>query len=107
MTMVMHDREPDIKGVGKWDLATTRYIPLYGGSRSRLPLWDDKAYPRYVGFVGVDEHLSDTLYTMPALYAWLGGAPAMIEGHGSVFVSLIWEATQQHLREEKEESEKH
>lgn len=106
MSMVIHDRESDMKGVGKWDFATGRYIPLSGGSRSRLPLWDDKNYPRYVGYVGVDEHLSDTLYTMPALYAYLGGAPAMLEGHGSVFVGLIRQAAVDRMKAEDEDAQK-
>jgi len=87
--MVIHERIPDVKGVGKWDFDTGRYIPHSGGSRSRLPLYDDKDYGRYPGFVGLDEHLSPDIYTMPALYTFLGGAAAAIEGHGSVFVGLI------------------
>ena len=106
MSMVIHDRESDMKGAGKWDFATGRYIPLSGGSRSRLPLWDDKNYPRYGGFVGVDEHLSDTLYTMPALYAYLGGAAGVIEGHGSVFVGLIHQAALDRMKAVDEDAQK-
>jgi hypothetical protein len=106
MTMVIHEQGTDLKGLGKWDLATGRYIPYQGGSRSRLPLWDDKNYSRYAGFVGVDEHLSDSLYTMPALYTYLGGAPLMPEGHASVFISLIREATLDRLKAKDEDAKK-
>jgi hypothetical protein len=106
MSMVIHDRELDTKGVGKWDFATGRYIPLSGGSRSRLPIWDDKEYPRYNGYVGVDEHLSESLFTMAALYTYLGGAPAVIEGHGSVFVGLIHQAALDRMRAADEDAQK-
>lgn len=104
--MVIHDRVSDNKGVGKWDFATTRYIPLSGGSRSRLPLWDDKTIPRYYGFVGIGEKMTEEMFTLPALYGFLGGAPVVREGHGSVFVSLILEETQKRMKEEEEAEEK-
>ena len=107
MAMVIHERVADVKGVGKWDFTTGRYIPHNGGSRSRLPLYDDKNYPRYVGFVGVDEHLSADLYTMPALYTFLGGHAVVPEGHGSVFVKLIQEQTLARLQAEDEDAAKH
>ena len=106
MAMVIHERVPDVKGVGKWDFTTGRYIPHTGGSRSRLPLYDDKAYSRYVGFVGVDEHLSADIFTMPALYTFLGGAAVTPEGHGSVFVKLIQEQTLARLKAEDEDAAK-
>ena len=104
--MVIHERVADVKGVGKWDYNTTRYIPVSGGSRSRLPVYDDKAYHRYYGLVGVDEHLSEEIYTMPALYAFLGGKAILPEGHGSVFTGLILEQTLKRLKAQDEDAEK-
>ncbi len=104
--MVIHDRVLDSKGVGKWDIGTTRYIPVSGGSRSRLPVHDDPAYRRYFGFVGISEELTADIFTLPALYAYLGGAPVVHEGHGSVFVKLILDETLKHLQAGEEEKEK-
>lgn len=71
--MVIHDNAIDIKGAGRWDVGTTRYVPFGGGSKSRLPVgYDD--IPRYYGFVGMDEKLTGSLNTMAALYHHLGGA---------------------------------
>jgi hypothetical protein len=93
MTMVIHELAPDHKGAGKWDPGTTRYIPLHGGSRSRLPVADDKDYRRYYGFVGMSEDLTAEIHTVHALYHYLGGTPVVHEGHGSVFVKLILDET--------------
>ena len=100
--MVIHERVADVRGVGKWDLGTTRYIPVSGGSRSRLPVYDDPVYKRYFGFVGIDESLTAEIHTMATLYAHLGGTPVVHEGHGSVFVSLILEQTLNRLKAESE-----
>jgi len=102
--MMIHERVADSRGIGKWDLGTTRYIPMQGGSRSRLPLQDDPNYPRYVGFVGLDERMSEHLYTIPALYSYLGGSPEVPEG-GSSFTALVLNETRAKLMVEKEEGE--
>lgn len=99
--MVIHERVHDQRGMGKWDLGTTRYIPMQGGSRSRLPVYDDKNYQRYPGYVGLDERLSETLYTLPTLYAFLGGAPVVPPGQEGGFTALILEQTTARLKEEK------
>jgi hypothetical protein len=99
MAYVLHERVADVKGVGKWDLATGRYIPVSGGSRSRLPLIDDKDYPRYAGFIGVDESASAEIFTMPALYSLIGGAASVPQGHGNVIVKLILENAIQRRKE--------
>ena len=52
--MVIHERVEDGKGLGKRDAKTGRYIPISGGSRMRLPIYDDPRVPRYHGFVGVN-----------------------------------------------------
>lgn len=95
--MVIHEKVPDKPGAGKWDINTTRYIPVYGGSRSRLPLEDDPDYRRYPGFVGMDEHLTPDIYRITHLYAYLGGKPVIPEGPGGEFVRLILDKTLEKL----------
>jgi hypothetical protein len=87
--MVIHEMVRDQRGAGKWDVNTTRYIPVYGGSRSRLPVADDPDYRRYPGFVGIDEHLTESIYLIGQLYHHIGGKPIISPGVGSEFVSLI------------------
>jgi len=99
--MVIHERAQDHRGSGKWDLGTTRYVPVQGGSRSRLPVMDDPDYPRYAGFVGVDERMSETVYTIPALYAYLGGSPVVPPGQEGGFTALILDQTAAKLAAEK------
>lgn len=91
MAMVIHERVHDQHGAGKWDLETTRYVPESGGSRSRLPLVDDPEYRRYPGFVGMDEHLTPSLYRIADLYAYMGGKPIIPEGDEGKFTALILE----------------
>jgi len=104
--MVIHERSPDVKGIGKWEPSTTRYIPQQGGSRSRLPLYDDKDYRRYPGFVGMDESLTETVFTVHSLYAHLGGAAVVPEGHGSIFIGLIRDETAKKLQEAEQAAQK-
>ena len=104
--MIIHERvQEDQRGAGKWDLGTTRYIPVQGGSRSRLPLVDDPDYHRYPGYVGVDERLSETLYTIPALYTYLGGRPEVGSGQQGGLTKLIQDEVIARLQKEKEEAE--
>lgn len=100
--MVIHERIHDQRGAGKWDLGSTRYIPIGGGSRSRLPMQDDPEYPRYYGFVGVDDRLSESLYTISGLYGYLGGAPSVPAGEEGGFTALILEQTRSKLLVAKE-----
>ena len=89
--MVIHDKIHDLSGAGKWDINTTRYIPIYGGSRTKLPVKDDNewGYPRYHGFVGIDEHLTEHIHLIAQLYAYLGGKAIIQEGPGGEFTALI------------------
>jgi len=89
--MVIHDKVLDIFGAGKWDVTTTRYVPITGGSRSRLPVADDPDYRRYHGFVGMDEHLTPEIFKIAQLYAHLGGKPIIPEGEEGQFTALIME----------------
>ena len=87
--MEIHKPQRDKIGVGKWDLITTRYIPLSGGSRSRLPVYDDPNQRRYAGFVGFDEFLTPHLYMIPTLYKFLGGKPVLQEGQAGEFTAML------------------
>lgn len=88
--MVIHDGSRDTRGAGAWDINTTRYVPVSGGSRSRLPVRDNGGR-RYHGFVGIDEVLTEKIGTMAALYGRLGGGlPAYPEG--SYMALLILQA---------------
>jgi hypothetical protein len=60
-----------VKGSGKTDSGTGRYIPIGGGSRSRIPVSDDKRISRYAGNLGIDAGLSGKIDTLAALYAQL------------------------------------
>ncbi|HUJ74940.1 MAG TPA: hypothetical protein VL359_08785 [bacterium] len=102
--MKIHPRTVDVRGSGRWDINTTRYIPHSGGSRSRLPIVDDADYARYPGYVGMDERLTEDLSTMIKLYGHLGGKVVVPEGAGNTFVSLILEETLAKLRREEEET---
>ncbi|HEX7926878.1 MAG TPA: hypothetical protein VF678_04740 [bacterium] len=69
-------REPrgkDVRGSGKWDAGTGRYIPVGGGSRSRVPIRDDADIPRYTGMMGIDPEQSSGIQTLGALYSHMGG----------------------------------
>jgi len=87
--MVIHEKVHDLSGAGKWDIHTTRYVPIYGGSRSRLPIVDDPDYRRYTGFVGMDEHLTPNIYLMSQLYQYLGGKAIIPQGEPGKFTALI------------------
>ena len=88
--MEIHPATRDAKGQGQWDANTLRYIPMFGGSRSRLPIGNGDI-PRYHGFVGIDESLTPTIHTMATLYHHLGGGVYIPEGQPGVFISLLLE----------------
>ena len=89
--LVIHERVADSKGLGKRDAKTGRYIPIGGGSRMRLPVFDDPHVPRYPGFVGVNPSQSERIYTMPVLYSELGGKEETREGRLSKLTSAVVE----------------
>ena len=95
--MEIHKPQRDKLGVGKGDLTTTRYIPLGGGSRSRLPVYDDPTQRRYVGFVGIDEFLSADISMIPTLYQFLGGKPVLQEGDAGKFTAMLLGQTMERL----------
>ncbi len=83
--LVIHDL-PSTHGAGKTDVDTGRYIPMMGGSQSRLPVGDNE-YPRYPGFVGIDYSLTPKINSMGALYSHIGGYAAYIPG-GALAASI-------------------
>jgi hypothetical protein len=101
--MTIHERQDDSKGLGKRDRKTGRYIPIQGGSRTRLPVEDDKRIPRYEGNVGLDAALSETIFTMPTLYAKLGGLPIITAGKTSKLSGLVIGEGQRQLETETAE----
>ena len=100
--MVIHEKVRDVTGQGRWDLNTTRYVPVGGGSRSRLPIADDPDYRRYPGFVGIDEHLTPDIFQVAQLYALLGGKPIIPEGGEGTFTALILDEGMAHLEQTAE-----
>jgi hypothetical protein len=100
--MVIHEPKPDVKGSGRWDVNTTRYVPVTGGSRVRLPLADDPAYRRYPGFVGMDERFTPEINTMHKLYEYLGGKPFVPEGPEGGFTQLILDETVKKMQKHDE-----
>jgi len=92
--MIIHPKRTDSRGAGRWNAATGRYVPMFGGSRSRLPIADSSAIRRYHGYVGVDERLSEDLDSVTALYRYMGGAPLIPEGPAGEFMSRIYEESQ-------------
>lgn len=95
--MEIHKPQRDKIGVGKWDLHTTRYVPVGGGSRSRLPVYDDPNQRRYPAFVGFDEFLSADIHMVPTLYQFLGGKPILQEGDAGKFTALLLGQTMEQL----------
>lgn len=100
--MVIHEKVRDVSGSGRWDLHTTRYVPVGGGSRSRLPIADDPAYRRYPGFVGIDEYMTADIFRIAQLYAYLGGKPIIPPGDEGRFTALILGEGMQHLEQAAE-----
>jgi hypothetical protein len=81
----------DVTGRGKWDGKTGRYIPMGGGSRSRVPISDDPEIPRYPGMMGIDPDQGEGIQTISALYSHLGGVPVVKPGKASKFLGEILE----------------
>ena len=92
--MVIHEDPQDTSGAGGRHRESGRYIPVTGGSRSRLPIRTGKT-PRYYGFVGIDEHLTESISTMAALYSKIGGRAQIPEGKVGEFVKLLVGITDQ------------
>lgn len=103
--MHIYEQEHDLAGAGKWDINTTRYIPIYGGSRSRLPIYDDPEYRRYHGFVGIDEHLTSEVHLIATLYQYMGGKPIPHMGDAGKFTKLILGETEERLEAEAAEGD--
>ena len=103
--MVIHDKVLDHFGAGKWDVTTLRYVPLSGGSRSRLPVADDPDYRRYPGFVGIDEHLTPDIFKIAQLYAHMGGKAIIPDGDEGKFTQLILEQAEGRLAAQPTEEE--
>ena len=102
--MVIHPFEVDMRGSGRWDKQTGRYIPVAGGSRSRLPVLDgDGSIPRYLGFVGIDDKDTESVHTMAGLLEHIGGEVVAQRGEAGALVSRIQEVVEDQRKAEEEE----
>ena len=99
--MILHEKPIQAEGAGSWDGKTGRYIPMGGGSRSRLPIQDDPKIRRYHGLVGIDEHLSESIGRISALYAHIGGATAVMGGKEGEFVQMLMDAKRPAVKPEE------
>jgi len=95
--MVIHPKPSIGLHTGSWDRNTLRYVPRTGGSQSRLPITTDRSIPRYHGFVGVDERMSEQMDALPKLYHYLGGRPLIPDGPAGKFVRLMLEQADEAL----------
>jgi len=95
--MIIHPKVHDLSTAGMWDIHTTRYVPVSGGSRSRLPVLDDPHIRRYYGFVGMSEHLTQDVFLIAALYQVLGGKPEVAPGQSGKFTELLIDQTMERL----------
>jgi hypothetical protein len=102
--MKIHPTSFEKAGAGRWHKGTTRYIPIGGGSRSRLPVaGPDDGYPRYYGFVGMDEKLTESISTVTALYQHIGGAPLIAAGNAGTLASRIQDVVEEQRKIDEEE----
>lgn len=103
--MIFHSATQDNKDAGRWDVNTTRYIPVSGGSRFRLPILDSESIPRYFGFVGLDESMSGDMDSVHALYGYLGGKPAIPSGPAGPYVKMLIELSMKWMVPHEAEAE--
>ena len=75
-------------GGGKWDVNTNRYIPMGGGSRSKLPL-KIKGIRPYQGFTGIDRPEERKLDTVEDLILEMGGGSRISAQDESYLNSVI------------------
>jgi len=92
--MHFYPRPKERVGVGMFEATTGRYVPLTGGSYSRLSIVDDPAIRRYWGFVGVDESKTADMKSVADLYKYLSGGVYIPEGPAGEFIKLILATTQ-------------
>lgn len=102
--MVIHEKVRDFAGAGKWDINTTRYVPISGGSRSRLPIADDPHIRRYPALVGIDEHLTPDIFRLAQLYQYIGGEPVLPPGGEGELTGMLIELTVGRLEPSEEET---
>ena len=92
--MVLHENKSDLKDAGSLERSTGRYIPVSGGTRSKLPLVDEKSVRRYYGFVGIDESMTPTINSVATLFAQIGGGVYIPEGPAGEYIQKILQRSQ-------------
>lgn len=80
-------------GAGKWDIGTSRYIPVGGGSRSRLEVNSEGIRP-YRGFAGIDRQGEKRFDAIGELYSKLGGG-ARISAQDKAFLAVTIDPKEQ------------
>ena len=97
--MIIHDYKFDDRGGGRWEVNTTRYVPMNGGSRSRLPIrhpgYED--IRRYYGAVGMSEGLAEKISTMAELYRYLGGG-IMVTAQTEAYIGRLVEQSKKWMQ---------
>lgn len=104
--MKFHEAQVEIRGIGVWDAGTTRYVPISGGSRSRLAAtyrgYED--IRRYYGGVGMSEGLTESIGTMGKLYKHLGGG-ILVTPQTAAYISRLVEQSAKWMKSTISEAE--
>ena len=87
--MQFYNKPTEKFNAGLKDYTTGRYIPMGGGTSSRLSYLDDPEIRRYWGFVGIDESKSYEMPTIVELIRYLSGGVYIPEGPAGEFIKLI------------------
>ena len=104
--MQFHEAQFELKGIGRWDANTTRYVPFSGGSRSRLPViysgFED--IRRYHGGVGMSEGLTESIRSMGDWYKHIGGG-ILVTAQTAAYVTRLLEQSAKWMQDSVETSE--
>ena len=104
--MQFHEAQFELKGLGRWDAGTTSYIPISGGSRSRLPLiyngYED--IRRYYGGVGMSEGLTESIRNIGNWYKHIGGG-ILVSAQTAAYVSRLLEQSAKWMQDSVQTSE--
>jgi hypothetical protein len=104
--MQFHKAQFELRGLGQWDAGTTRYVPMSGGSRSRIPLifpgYED--IRRYYGGVGMNEGLTESIHNIGDWYRHIGGG-ILVTPQTAAYVSRLIEQSAKWMHGAVESSE--
>lgn len=80
-------------GAGKWDIGTTRYIPIGGGSLSRVKAKSGSIRP-YRGFAEIYRQGEEQFDSIKGLYSKIGGG-SRITAQDKAFVAVTIDPEEQ------------